>query len=208
MRKTLVLAVIGALAAGAMVGGATIAMAQGDPIAERKENRKQTAAAMRAIKGIIDAKGATAGAVEQAAKLKTLEASFVKLFPAGSDKGDTKAAELRKHRHTARGEDDFIVVTAQRLRSYLDTTLASVRAGLFLLMAVVFAVAALGIGNVMLSGVNARRREIAIKRAIGASRGGIFLDFLAEAVILTGFGGVLGVVLGAAAAWAITATSS
>ncbi|MGO4776164.1 FtsX-like permease family protein [Lysobacter sp. 2RAB21] len=108
--------------------------------------------------------------------------------------GRRLTAELRKHRHSARGEDDFIVVTAQRLRSYLDTTLASVRAGLFLLMAVVFAVAALGIGNVMLSGVNARRREIAIKRAIGASRGGIFLEFLAEAVILTGFGGVLGVV--------------
>lgn len=91
MRKTLVVALIGALAAGAMVGGATIAMAQADVIAERKENRKQAAAAMRAIKGIIDAKGATSGAVEQAAKLKTLEASFVKLFPAGSDKGETKA---------------------------------------------------------------------------------------------------------------------
>ena len=91
MRKTLVLAVIGALAAGAMVGGATIAMAQGDPIKERQENRKQAAAAMRAIKGVIDAKGATTGAVEQAAKLKTLEAAFVKMFPAGSDKGETKA---------------------------------------------------------------------------------------------------------------------
>ena len=46
---------------------------------------------MRAIKGVIDAKGPTAPAVEQAAKLKTLEAAFVKLFPAGSDKGETKA---------------------------------------------------------------------------------------------------------------------
>jgi cytochrome c556 len=91
MRKTLVLAVIGALAAGTMVGGATIAFAQADVIKERQENRKQTAAAMRAIKGIIDAKGPTNGAVEQAAKLKTLEAAFVKLFPAGSDKGETKA---------------------------------------------------------------------------------------------------------------------
>lgn len=87
----MVLAVIGALAAGAMVGGATVAFAQGDPIAERKENRKQAGAAMRAIKGIIDAKGPTVGAVEQAAKLKTLEAAFVKMFPAGSDKGDTRA---------------------------------------------------------------------------------------------------------------------
>ena len=74
-----------------MVGGATIALAQADVIKERQENRKQTAAAMRAIKGIIDAKGPTAGAVEQAAKLKTLEAAFVKMFPAGSDKGETKA---------------------------------------------------------------------------------------------------------------------
>ena len=91
MRKTLVLAMIGALAAGAMVGGATVALAQADVIKERQENRKQAGAAMRAIKGIIDAKGPTAGAVEQAAKLKTLEVAFVKMFPAGSDKGETKA---------------------------------------------------------------------------------------------------------------------
>ena len=91
MRKTLVVAMIGALAAGAMVGGATIALAQADVIKERQENRKQTAAAMRAIKGIIDAKGPTSGAVEQAAKLKTLEVAFDKMFPAGSDKGETKA---------------------------------------------------------------------------------------------------------------------
>jgi cytochrome c556 len=91
MRKSLAVAVIGALAAGTMVGGATIALAQADPIKERQENRKQAGAAMRAIKGIIDAKGNAKDAVEQAAKLKTLEVALVKLFPAGSDKGDTKA---------------------------------------------------------------------------------------------------------------------
>jgi cytochrome c556 len=79
------------MAAGAMVGGATYALAQGDAVAQRKENRKQAGAAMRSIKGIIDAKGATAGAVPHAAKLKELELAFVKLFPAGSDKGETKA---------------------------------------------------------------------------------------------------------------------
>ena len=91
MKKTLVLAIAGALAAGAMVGGATIAMAQANVVKERQENRKQAGAAMRAIKGIIDAKGPTAGAVAEAAKLKTLEAAFVKMFPAGSDKGETRA---------------------------------------------------------------------------------------------------------------------
>ena len=72
MRKRLIVAAIAALAAGGMVGGATIALAQADVIKERQENRKGAAAAMRAIKGIIDAKGPTTGAVEQAAKLKTL----------------------------------------------------------------------------------------------------------------------------------------
>ena len=90
MRKALVVAVAGALAAGAMVGGATIALAQADVVKERQENRKQAGAAMRAIKAVIDAKGATSGAVEQVAKLKTLEAAFIKMFPPGSDK-DTKA---------------------------------------------------------------------------------------------------------------------
>jgi cytochrome c556 len=91
MRKTLVVAAIGALAAGAMVSGVTIAWAQADVIKDRQENRKQAGAALRAVKGIIDAKGPTAGAVEQAAKLKQLQVAFDKLFPAGSDKGETKA---------------------------------------------------------------------------------------------------------------------
>ncbi|CAN5908583.1 hypothetical protein BH11PSE3_BH11PSE3_15260 [soil metagenome] len=90
MRKTLVVAIVGFLAAGMMAGGATIALAQADVVKERQENRKQTAAAMRAIKGVIDAKGPTAPAAEQAAKLKTLEAAFVNMFPPGSDK-DSKA---------------------------------------------------------------------------------------------------------------------
>jgi cytochrome c556 len=90
-KKTLIVAVIGALAAGAMVGGATIALAQADVIKQRQDNRKETAATMRAIKGVIDAKGDVKTVVPQAAKLKELEIAFVKLFPAGSDKGDTKA---------------------------------------------------------------------------------------------------------------------
>lgn len=91
MKKGLVAAIAGALVAGAIASGATIAWAQADVIKERQENRKQAGAAMRAIKGIIDAKGATSGAVEQAAKLKTLQVAFDKMFPAGSDKGETKA---------------------------------------------------------------------------------------------------------------------
>jgi cytochrome c556 len=91
MKRTLIVAVIGALAAGTMIGGATIALAQGDVVKARQENRKAAGGALRAIKGVMDAKGDVKSVVQSAAKLKELEAAFIKMFPAGSDKGDSKA---------------------------------------------------------------------------------------------------------------------
>jgi cytochrome c556 len=90
-KKVVIAAIVGAMTAGAMVGGATLAFAQADVIKERQANRKQTAAAMRVIKGVVDSSGDAKIVVEQAAKMKELEAAFDKMFPAGSDKGDTKA---------------------------------------------------------------------------------------------------------------------
>ena len=91
MKKTVVMAVIGAIAAGALVSGATVAFAQADVIKARQENRKATGPEMRAIKAIVDAKGDVRGIAPHAAKLKELELAFDKMFPAGSDKGETKA---------------------------------------------------------------------------------------------------------------------
>jgi putative ABC transport system permease protein len=54
--------------------------------------------------------------------------------------------------------------------------------------------------NVMLVSVSERRREIGIRRALGAKRGDIRQQFLIESVILSLIGGLLGVVLGVAAA--------
>lgn len=91
MKKTVIAAVIGALAAGALVGATTIAFAQADIIKQRQDNRKATGPLMKGIKDAIDAKGDAKIVVTNAAKLKELEAAFDKMFPAGSDKGDTKA---------------------------------------------------------------------------------------------------------------------
>ncbi len=89
--KTLAFAVIGAMAAGGIVGGATVALAQDDVIKQRQDNRKQAGATMRAIKGVIDSKGNVGPVVQHAAKLTELDLAFGKMFPAGSDKGTTKA---------------------------------------------------------------------------------------------------------------------
>ncbi|MBS0548302.1 MAG: cytochrome c [Proteobacteria bacterium] len=91
LKKTVVMAMIGALAAGAVVSATTVAFAQADVIKQRQDNRKAAGAEMRAIKGVIDSKGDAKAIVAHAAKLKELEAAFDKMFPAGSDKGETKA---------------------------------------------------------------------------------------------------------------------
>jgi cytochrome c556 len=92
MRKTtVVMAMIGAIAAGALVSGATVAFAQADVIKARQDNRKATGPLMKGIKDAIDAKGDAKIVAANAAKLKELELAFDKMFPAGSDKGETKA---------------------------------------------------------------------------------------------------------------------
>jgi cytochrome c556 len=89
MRKGLIVGFIGLALSGALVG--TVLAQATDPIAARKDNRKQAGAAMKAIKGVIDAKGPTAGAQAHAAKVKELTVAHAKLYPKGSDKGETKA---------------------------------------------------------------------------------------------------------------------
>ncbi|MGM0403415.1 MAG: ABC transporter permease [Thermodesulfobacteriota bacterium] len=58
----------------------------------------------------------------------------------------------------------------------------------------------IGIMNLMLANVSERTREIGVRRAIGASRGHIIAQFLGESILLTVFGGGMGIVLGACAA--------
>jgi putative ABC transport system permease protein len=65
--------------------------------------------------------------------------------------------------------------------------------------AVALLVGAIGVANIMVISVLERRSEIGLRRALGATRGQIRAQFLAEAILLSLAGGVLGVVIGAAA---------
>ena len=65
--------------------------------------------------------------------------------------------------------------------------------------AVALLVGAIGVANIMVISVLERRSEIGLRRALGATRGQIRAQFLAEAVLLSLAGGVIGVIAGAAA---------
>jgi putative ABC transport system permease protein len=65
--------------------------------------------------------------------------------------------------------------------------------------AVALLVGAVGVANIMVISVLERRQEIGLRRALGATRGQIRIQFLSEAVLLSLLGGVIGVVAGAAA---------
>src|SRR6185437_15444034 len=60
-------------------------------------------------------------------------------------------------------------------------------------------VGAIGVANIMVISVLERRQEIELRRALGATRGQIRTQFLAEAILLSLAGGIIGVITGAAA---------
>ncbi|MBI2636432.1 ABC transporter permease [Candidatus Peregrinibacteria bacterium] len=92
--------------------------------------------------------------------------------------------------------DDFVVRSAQQATDILGTVSLALTALLTAIAAISLVVGGVGIMNIMLVAVTERTREIGLRKAVGARKRDILLQFLIEAVLLTTAGGVIGVVGG------------
>ena len=112
----------------------------------------------------------------------------------------TQVTELmRERRKIAESEDDdFRVMDTRQLAQTLTSTTKILTMLLAAVAAVSLLVGGIGIMNIMLVSVTERTREIGTRLAIGALEREVLLQFLVEAVVLAGLGGIAGIVLATA----------
>jgi putative ABC transport system permease protein len=103
---------------------------------------------------------------------------------------------MRTRRHLSSGQDDnFNVMDMKEIASMLSGTTQMMTMLLGAVAAVSLVVGGIGIMNIMLVSVTERTREIGTRLAIGALEREVLLQFLVEAVVLSSFGGLIGIVL-------------
>ncbi len=103
---------------------------------------------------------------------------------------------LRSRHRTAVGKDDFTIFTQQDFLSTAETITSVLTLFLGGIAAISLLVGGIGIMNIMLVSVTERTREIGLRKAVGARKRDILLQFLTESSLLSLSGGILGILLG------------
>ena len=115
------------------------------------------------------------------------------------DRAESEVATLLRLRHRLTGEDDFSIFNQQETIETLEETTNTFVVFLGAIAGISLLVGGIGIMNIMLVSVTERTREIGIRKAMGAKRRDILLQFMAEATVLSIGGGGIGVLVGVAA---------
>lgn len=114
-----------------------------------------------------------------------------------ADAQDEIRGLLRRRRHVAWDKpDNFGISSAQAIADQFKQITSSVALLIAVISSIGLLVGGVGVMNIMLMSVTQRTREIGVRKAIGARRRDIIWQFLTEAVVLTGSGGVIGVLMG------------
>ena len=109
---------------------------------------------------------------------------------------DVRALLRKLHRLQPDVEDDFEIRNMAEIRDSANQVTSTFKYLLGGIAAISLLVGGIGIMNIMLVTVTERTREIGVRKAIGATEGNILVQFLAESVIISGLGGMIGLGLG------------
>jgi len=123
---------------------------------------------------------------------------FIQAVSADSvDRASQQASEILRQRHRITlGEDDFTVFTQQDFVATAQTITNVLTVFLGGIAAISLLVGGIGIMNIMLVSVTERTREIGLRKALGARRRDILIQFLSESSLLSLIGGLIGIGLG------------
>ena len=112
---------------------------------------------------------------------------------------------LRSERRLRPGQkNNFDIISSETYGEIIDKVTGGIALVLVVLSSIGLLVGGIGVMNIMLISVAERTREIGVRMAVGARRQDVLLQVLIEAGILTGIGGVVGIVMGYLASWGMT----
>jgi putative ABC transport system permease protein len=144
----------------------------------------------------------TATVVYGTENMRKLVLAFQMADGADIELAKEQVREVLRTRHRLKEEDpdDFRILAQEEILKTISTVLGSVTLILGTVVGVALLVGGIGIMNIMLVSVTERTREIGIRKSIGARRRDILVQFIIEAITLSGLGGVIGIVSGYALA--------
>jgi putative ABC transport system permease protein len=110
---------------------------------------------------------------------------------------DAAIGYMRTIRNVPPGkENDFDIFSNESIMSQINNITGGVKIGAMVISIIALLAAGVGIMNIMLVSVTERTREIGVRKAVGAKKKNILMQFLIEAVVLCLIGGFIGIVLG------------
>ncbi len=118
------------------------------------------------------------------------------VFPKDSDSKEIAEKAKRYLELLHNTEDKYTFTSSQQMQDTVNSVINVIQIAILAIGAISLIVGGIGIMNIMLVAVTERTREIGIRKAIGAQKKDIIIQFLVEAVILTSMSGMVGIIIG------------